>query len=412
MSPQLLIRPGINDHEVIDELLAPNSTTVLLAGDKRGPIDRLVADAHIARKRRQLAAAAASAGIPYLVDPLTHFWQTDLRESDKLAALPFGSTTAKVSEDFLDPLRRESLIAAVIDFQLEHGATELIAPYLYARSPEEHWFDRTLELLEATRRRMDRLAVQLPLLAVLTGGHHGFAPPSKWGEGIDRFAWRAKEVGASAIAVSLSPITPKDGYGKVLATFAATARVKQLSELPTFAWRNGIYGAGITAAGMDGYETGIATSEACNIMRSLASRRPKPSEKRTGGSAPGIFLDPLGRSVPAGIGKLLLASNLKARVMCDDERCCPDGAASTLARPRQHAIRMRARQLRSQEALPHTSWRLHQLAKDAAAGSTVVQQANQILQLAGVRGRLPASGLDAMGAVARHLLSESTADAA
>lgn len=412
MAPELLIRPGINDHEVIDELLAPDSTAMLLPGDPRRPIDRLIADAHIAQRRPQLRLAAESAGIPYLIDPLTHFWQTDLRESDKLAALPYGSFVAKVSEDFTDPLRRESLIAAVIDFQVEQGATQLIAPYLYARSPEDEWFKRTLELLEATRRRMDRVGLHLPLLAVLTVAHRGFAAPSTWNHGIDRFARRARELGVAAAALGFSPITPGDGYGKLVATFAATARVKEVSELPTYAWRDGIYGAGLTAAGVDGYETGIATSEACNIPRSLASRRPTPSPKKSGGNAPGIFIDTLGRSVSAKVGKLLLDSSLKARVMCDDERCCPDGPASTAAHPRQHAVRMRSRQLRSQGALPHVSWRLHQLTKDAKAGSTLTLQANQVLQAAGIRERLPATGLDAMARVARHLLAESTAHAA
>jgi hypothetical protein len=73
---------------------------------------------------------------------------------------------------------------------------------------------------------------------------------------------------------------------------------------------------------------------------------------------------------------------------------------------------MRSRQLRSIDALPHTSWRLHQVAKDATAGSTLTLQANQILQAAGMTERLPATGLDAMARVARHLLLDSTADAA
>jgi hypothetical protein len=411
MSSELFIRPGLNDHEVIDELLAPDAFSMLLPGDRRIPIDRVVADAHIAAKRPQLARAAASAGVPYMVDPLTHFWQTDLRDSDALAALPYGSSVARVSEDFTNPLKREALLAGVLDFEVDRGATIIVAPYLYARTPEDEWFQRSLELLEATRRRMDRTGLRLPLFAILTVGHQGFALPSTWSAGIDRFACKAEEIGATGIGVSFSPTTPKDSYGKVLATFAATARIKQVSDIPVYAWRQGIYGAGLTAAGIDGYETGIATSEACNIMRSLTSRRPKGEKKKSGGNAPGIFIDTLGRSVPASVGKLLLGSSLKARVICDDERCCPDGAASTTARPRQHAVRMRSRQLRSQDALPHVSWRLHQLSKDTTAGSTLILQANQILDAAGVKERLPSTGLDAMGRVARHLLSQNAAHA-
>jgi hypothetical protein len=335
-----------------------------------------------------------------------------LRENDALAALPYGSSATRAQGEFIDPLKREALLAGVLDFEVERGATIVIPPYLYARTPDEDWFQRTLELLEATRRRIDRIGLRLPLFAVLTVGHQGFAPPSTWSTGIDRFARKAAEIGAAAIGVSFSPTTPKDSYSKVLAMFAATSRIKQVSGLPLYAWRQGIYGAGLTAAGLDGYETGIATSEACNLARSLASRRPTGEERKSGGNAPGIFIDLLGRSVPAQVGKLLLGSSLKARVVCDDARCCPDGAASTIQRPRQHAVRMRARQLRSQDALPHVSWRLHQLSKDAAAGSTLILHANHILEAAGRKERLPSAGTDALGRVARHILSENAADAA
>lgn len=411
MSSELFIRPGQNDHEVVAELLAPDSSSTLMSGD-RFPIDRVVADAHIAAKRPQLARAAASAGVPFMVDPLTHFWQSELRESDALVQLPYGSEAARVCEDFTNPLTREGLLEAVIDFEVERGATVVVAPYLYARAPEDGWFERGLELLEATRRRMERTGLRLPLFAVLVVGHQGFAPPSTWTDGVDRFARKAREVGAGGIGVSFSPLTPKDSYGKVLAMFAACDEIKHVSGLPVFGWRQGIYGAGLSAAGLDGYETGIATSEACNLTRSMASRRPKDRKKKSGGNAPGIFVDTLGRSVPAKIGKLLLSSSLKARVMCDDERCCPNGVASTLEHPRQHAIRMRSRQLRSQDAMPHQSWRLHQLSKDTAAGSTLVLHANQVLEKAGLKERLPSAGLDAMNRIARHLLSESAAHAA
>src|SRR5581483_996987 len=118
MSSELLIRPGMNDHDVVSELLAPGSATVLVPGSRQVPIDRLIVDAHVASKRDQFAIAAASAGIPFLIDPLTHFWQTELRSADALAALPYSSTAALTADAFANPLAREDLIAGVIDFQL------------------------------------------------------------------------------------------------------------------------------------------------------------------------------------------------------------------------------------------------------------------------------------------------------
>src|SRR5687768_16734884 len=93
MASELLIRPGYNDHDAVADLLAPGGAATLLPG-RSTPIDRLVVDAHLAKRRPQFAAAAASAGVPLLVDPLTHFWQGQLRDSDPWASLPHGRMEA------------------------------------------------------------------------------------------------------------------------------------------------------------------------------------------------------------------------------------------------------------------------------------------------------------------------------
>jgi hypothetical protein len=411
MASELLIRPGYNDHEVVADLLAPGGAATLLPG-RSAPIDRLVVDAHIAKRRPQFAAAAAAAGVPFVVDPLTHFWQGELRHSDSWASLPYGRDEELTPQALAHPLAREELIAQVIDCELDLGATLVVPPYVYARTPEDAWFSRQLELIDATANRLRRLGLRLPMFVVLVVGHQGFAAPTAWGKGIDRFARLARDCGAAAIGLSLSPAKPNDGYNKVAATFATTARVKQVSGLPTFAWRQGIFGASLTAAVADGYETGIATSEACDIPAALAARRPRDKRSK-GGNPPGIYIDVLGRSVQAKVGRVLLDSAIRSKVMCDDERCCPDGPSSTKARPREHAVRMRARNLATLDALPHISWRLHQVGKDASAGSTLATQANQILENAGLTERLPTQGLESVARVARHLLSEAqAADAA
>jgi hypothetical protein len=411
MASELLIRPAFNDHDAVADLLAQGGAATLLPGRSR-PIDRVVVDAHIAGRRPQFAVAAASAGVPLLIDPLTFLWQGILRENDAWANLPYGRAEAVDADELAHPLKREDLIARVVDCEIGLGATAIICPYVFVPNPEDIWFARQLELLEATANRLRREDVRLPMLAVLMAGHRGFTPPDSWAGGIDRFANMARDLGATAVAFALSPIKPSDAYNKVAATFAATARMKEVSGLRTFAWRQGIFGASLTAAGADGYETGIGTGEACDVPSSLAARNPGRNKSR-GGNPPGIYIEILGRSVQYKAGQVLLESAIRSKVMCDDERCCPDGPSSTAAHPREHAIRMRARNLATLDALPHFTWRLHQVAKDASAGSTLAIQANQVLHAAGLTQTLPTQGLEAIARVARHMLTEAqAADAA
>jgi hypothetical protein len=405
MPSELLIRPGLNDHEVVADLLAEGEASSLVPSSTR-PIDRLVVDAHIATRRPQFAVAAQSAGMPFMIDPLTHFWQGAVRDTGAWTGLPYARREALDPERLAHPLTREELIAEVIDCELELGATAVVCPYVYARSPGDIWFARQLELLEGTASWLARHNLRLPLFAVLMASHQGFGPAGCWTHGIDRFATAARECGATAIAFALAPTKPTDAYKKVASTFAATARIKRVSRLPVFAWRQGIFGAGLTAAGADGYESGIATGEACDVPASLAPRSHQKA-RSGGGNPPGIFIELLGRSVPPNVGHALLDSSLRSRVMCDDKRCCPNGSSSTKAHPREHAVRTRARNLAMLNALPGMTWRLHRVAQDAKAGSTLAAQANQILRAAGIKQTLTTPGLDAIARVARQIMVEA-----
>lgn len=409
---ELLIRPGPNDHEIIQDLLAPGGAAVFLPR-ARPLIDRLVLDAHVAKARPEFAEAANAAGVPVLVDPLTPFWQGELREQDKWVQLPFGRADKLDVSDFSNALATETLVAQVVDFQMECGATTIIPPYPYVTSPADPFFDLALGLIRVTARYMRQGGLALPVLPVLCAQLKGFGAERTWSAGIDRFTNVALDLGPEAIGVCMSPAgAGDDSYNKVLRLFASTRRVKQTGAR-VVAWRQGIYGPGLVAAGLDGYETGIGTRELCNVSSSIASRKPpKPGQKRGGGGVPGIYLEPLHRSVSSRVGETLLGHrSMRPKLMCDDERCCPNGAASTLDRRRQHAVRTRAREMAALEDLPHTSWRLHQIAKDARAAADLAVQANEVLRDGGIPEKIGTSGYDALARVA-EFLGDSTGDVA
>lgn len=252
---------------------------------------------------------------------------------------------------------------------------------------------------------MSREGLALPLVPVLCAQLKGFGSERAWRDGIDRFVGAALDLGPEALAICLSPAgTGSDSYSKVLRLFATSRRIK-LSGTRVIAWRQGVYGPGLVAAGLDGYETGIGTRELCNVPSSIASRKPpKPGKKPGGGGLPGIYLEPLHRSVSSRVGETLLGNrSMRPKLMCDDERCCPDGAASTLDQRRQHAIRSRARELAAIEGQPHISWRLYQIAKDARAAADLAVQANDVLRLAGIPERIGTTSYESLARVAEFL---------
>jgi hypothetical protein len=408
--PELLIRPGINDHEVIQDLLAPGGAAVFLPGT-RPLIDRLVVDAHVALSRPQFADAASGAGVPVLIDPLTPLWQGELREQDKWSLLPFGRPQRLTPSD-LNQFVVEQLTGQAVTYQAERGATAIIPPYLYVTSPTDPFLNIALDFLRATARHVSRAGIALPVMPVFCAQLKGLGAEKAWASGVDRFTKAALDLGPEAIAVCLSPTgAGSDSYSKVLRLFAATRRIKQ-SGTRVIAWRQGIYGLGLVAAGLDGYETGVGTRERTDLSAVINSRKPpKPGKKRRGGATLGIYLEPLRRSFSSAVGETLLGHrSMRPKVMCDDERCCPNGAASTLDQRRQHAIRTRARELAALEAQPHMSWRLHQIAQDARAADQLAIQANDVLRAAGIGQQIGTAGYKSLAQVA-DFLRASAADA-
>ncbi len=394
---ELLIRAAMNDHLVVGDLLAP-ATGPRLAR-RRPPIEHLVADAHVAEARPTLSDAAQASGVPYLVDPNTPFLQTGVAEDDKWAQLPFALS---------DPVRPggfdvDRLVADVVEFQLDKGATTIIPPYFYASSPADPWFVVSLRLIDETVEFLRTNDVRLSVLPVLCAQLQSFGNHLGWPAGVDRFAERVKGAGVASVALCFSPAgAGTDGYAKVRRLFDAARRVKD-SGLRTVAWRQGIYGPGLVAAGLDGYECGIGTGEQANVARQQSSRKPRDDGGHGGGGGAGIFIETLGRSVPRRVGQALLGETaMRPKVMCDDEGCCPTVRA-TLEKPREHAVRTRARLLAAVAEQPAARWRLNHVAREATLAATLAAQANSVLESEGIKERIKARNLEALAQVASEL---------
>jgi hypothetical protein len=403
MTGELIIRPSMNDHEVVADLLAPGGASIMV-GRQQPVISRLVVDAHVVARRPQFAETAAGSGIPFLVDPWTPLLQGELREDDPWASLPFGAATQVAAERFSG--HSTDFVRRVIDFELAHEATAVIVPYPYVTEPTDEWFGIALQWLEETRIYLDEVGVGLPVIGVLCGQLMKLGAERAWVDGLDRFAAKVREVDAQAVALCLSPIgNAKESYNKLLRLFLAADRLQHLARMPTFAWRQGMYGPALVAAGLDGYETGVGISEQANIRGNIAARRPPKNGQQPGrGGAAGIYLDPLGKSITRRAARTLLSDpSMRAKLVCTDERCCPNGVTSMMEHPREHAVRSRHRELLTLAALPARAWRLNHVATHAHEGLTVAHQANKLLEKAGVDVRLGTVGLESLQHVAEEL---------
>jgi hypothetical protein len=409
---ELLIRPTHNDHVAIADLLAPSAATLI--APVRRPVSRLVIDAPLALAFAQYREAAADSGTPVLVDPLTTLLQRDTDPGIGWAKVPYARQEGLKPDILTNPFFLPGLVEQVVEFQVEHGASAIIAPYFYAQSPDDQAFSATLESLQVTARYLRVNHPGLPLVAVLCGAHRGFARPTTYAQGADRFASVALDLGPQTLALCLSPNGAGDeGQAKVLQLFTVAQRLKATGA-HVIAWRQGFYGPGLVAAGLDGYETGTGVGERTNMADFARNRQPGCRDGDGGFTHTPVFIEALARSIPNKSARILLEQRTwRGQLVCHDVRCCPHGADSMLmGQRRQHNVRRRARALRDLEQMPHSAWRLHQIAKDAYAAALMTNKVNMVLAEEGEKTKLPTKGHESLAHVADLFSQRSEAQAA
>lgn len=398
----LFVRAGRNDNLVIDELVAPATSGLRLA--RHVPMQALVIDAPTAAASNSLRQSANLAGLPLLVDPLTHLFQDHQAPDHSWAALSFAHHEPARPTDFAVGSVLDELIERVVSFQLEHGASAVIPPYFHAKSPDDPWFGVQMTTLQRTAAYLQAEGINLPVMPVFAGALQQFGPQAKWEPGLDRFLRRITRLNVRYVAVALSASRSQRGDTSArLATYLTATR--HLADLvPTIAWRQGQYGLAAAAVGAAGYQTGAGTDERCDLPSHSRARRPS-DDKEPPRMQKRIYLREFGRSISGKAAEALLAHGyLRGALVCNDPMtCCPDGATSMSTNWRQHALRTRARELEELGAMPDTAWRLNHVARQAERAAIDAKAANEILEGAGVAERVPEESFRSLGEVADAL---------
>jgi hypothetical protein len=412
---ELMIRAGRDDHLVVADLCAPATTGLRLS--RPVPFSAVVTDATVAAERPQLREKVEAAAVPYIVDPATFLLQDEQAADQSWARLPFAVPERLRPEDLGDGRQQDELIDRVLTFQREQGATILIPPYLYLPKPDDGWLAVQLGLLRQTARYLERENIELPIAAIFAASLHQFGPRAAWATGLDQFISRALDLKLRFLGVSFSwSVQGRDSYASLATLLTATRHAA--TSCRTIAWRQGLYGPALVAAGADGYETGPGHSERGMYPSLMSSRRPTPDSPDVTLTSPRgaafVYLQAFGRSIRRGDARLLLDDlPTRASLVCEDETCCPNGASSMVEKWRQHAIRSRASQLAAFERMPNqTSWRLNKVARDAEHAATLARTANEVLQRCGSKLTLPDQSYRHLAEVADAIRAEASSDVA
>lgn len=390
---ELLVRAGSGDaallRRVFGDVTEPTSSS---------RPHRIVVDAHVAVAKPEIARIARRAGAPMVVDPQTHYLQDVQHPADPWARLGFAHAAKHTAEELSEPARQDWLVAESIEFQLAHGATVLVPPYVHIERVNDGWVEVQTSLWHRTRRYLDQQDLHLPTLAVLALGWR-LLNRTTWPSALHPLCRALTDLDPTEVALAASKID--DGVHpdqRLVTLIAVIGLIRQ--RFPVIAWNQGVLGEAAVAAGAVGYETGLGWRERCDLPGAMSAHREPPSG---GFGARPVYIPALKRSIPKRtIQQLIVHPTIIAELVCQDPACCPGGQQALLGDARAHALASRIRALRELDQPVQPAWKWNFLAQQSAAGVELARRINIIADGTPGMWKINAAALGAIHTVAEN----------
>lgn len=366
---ELLIRASTQDAALLRRIYGLDGHSAAATSPSR-----IVVDAHTPLKSGDIASTARRAGVPFLIDPQTYYLQGAQHCGDPWASrLPFGRPDKLVPAD-LDAFAQEQLVALAVEYQIQHGATAVIAPYVHIDRLDSEWINIQAGLWQRTARYLTRENVVLPITAVLAIGWRVLHPvqgPAALAPVLSALAALGPREVALAASKADQGVRPQD---RAMDLVLMIERIRR--DIPVIAWQQGHLGELAVAAGATGYECGIGWRERCDLgAKANEHRKPETDGQR---SARPVFVSALGRSIPKrSLEALRSQRELWMQIMCTDPGCCPAGGTALLGDGRAHTIVQRRQRIEQLDRIERGVWRWKHLAEAADTGLELAHRLNR-----------------------------------
>lgn len=367
----LTIRVGASDELLVRRLYG------LLPGSTRAPYRpaRLVVDAHVPTTSggSNLARVARDAGVPFLIDPETYYLQDEQHPSAPWCAVPYAQSAAATPADLLSPSSQRALVKSVVDYQLAHGATAIIAPYVHVERPTLGWVQVQAGLWSRTASYVKEAGINLPVVALVAVGWRCLHPTQ--GVPALRDMWEALHfLAPNEVALAASKVHDgADPAGRIAELLMLVADLARRHPMVTM-WQQGLLGEACVIQGAAGYECGIGWREKCDLQNRKAQYR---SSSDGHPAARPVYIREIGRGVSKR--RLELARSRRriwSHLVCPHPDCCAPAGDELLGDARRHTVVARARELANLDATHATRWRWNRLTQRLADGIAIAELLN------------------------------------
>lgn len=332
----LYIHIGRNDHRSVLNMVA--------AGDFAcfgGVFDPAYLDRH-----KELFEQVLNKNLDVILDTRTQASATPGGYNNSLGKLPWGLGRPHTLSDFSGTAGRR-LIAAIADFAIDNGFTQILSPTHVLRSAHDEWLDIDVEAAARLREYLDRKnAGRISIIYSLAMTY-----------AMLRDADQRHHVIAALLGVPVTAIWLKiDGFGSgstPTATLAYIEAAKDFRELglPIVAdHAGGLVGLSLLAFGATGgLAHGVTQGE-----RFSAGHWHRPRSGGGFGSHHRVYIRELDMLLKSADAKQLIdmSSRAKATFGCRNTKCCPRGLTDMFQNAARHHLYQRMEEVAGLGRIP------------------------------------------------------------
>jgi hypothetical protein len=325
----LYIRAGRNDHLLLTEQIARGGAALFGVVFDPTNVDRhselldTVQKNHIDAMLDTRAAAAATPG----------------GFTDRLGDLPWGVGRQETYSDFEGRSATER-IAAIADFVLQNGFSQVLAPSHYIKNADDNWLQIDLNSAHRLRKALD-----------LRGGSHvQIVYPLIVPYALLRNPTQRKEIAARLASAPVAAIWLRvDGFGadkggSAVKNYLEAAADFHSLNLPLVADHlGGFAGLSLMAFGaVGGIAHGVTLGErfgAANWFKEPDGEPFSPSHR--------VYLHTIDLMLDRLDARTLIEKSSRTRALfaCDNPHCCPRGLPDMLREPGRHFLKQRMNQV-------------------------------------------------------------------
>jgi len=342
----------------------------LLHGAGRLGIDRVVIEASMVARQKDLIAALSESGVELILDTNIAELSSIGRFEGAVKAAPWSNPNAVLSPDDLSPTANRDVISQIARFAIEHRFQAVLAPTHFVQNSTDPLLSVDLRATEALRRALDR--------------HGGQAIGIDYNLTIPNAALR-DPVQRRAFIAGLANI-PYDNLWLRVSGFGADATATGLRRYIATIFDFHSLGHPVVADGVGGL-AGLATvafGAAGGMCHGVAEKErfdasswtKPPTNGGGGGREKRVLVEGLDRLLSVKQMDLLMAApGARRHFSCNDPSCCPRGLDDTRKNPKGHYLKQRQQQVEALSRVPELRRAQHFLEQQLAPVRQSAQKA-------------------------------------